>query len=106
MVETIRTKPDVKLGFAGGVDGYGFDYLVDIHRLCTRGDLNLIKNGLIKKFANSHSDRALQQLMKYAERTNDVSLRNKIKVCVTLVATQHVISFNCIFKRYLHKAHH
>lgn len=105
MVETIQTKPDVKLGFAGGVDGYEFDYIVDIHRLHTRSDLNLIKNGLIKKFANSQSDRALQQLMNYAERTNDVSLINKIKVRVTVVATQHVISFNCIFKTHLYKAH-
>ena len=105
MVETIRTQPTAKLVFAGGINGYGFDFLVDIHRLRTRSDMKLIKNGLIKKFASSHSDSALQQLMSYAERTNDVSLRNKIKVYVSLVTTQHIISFNCIFKMHLHKAH-
>ena len=103
MVRTIQTKPDAKLGFAGGVEGYDFDSLIDIYRLRTKSDLNLIKNGLIKKFASSHSDRAFQQLMNYAERANDVTLKSKIKVCVTFVATQYIIFFNCISKTHLHK---
>ena len=105
MVRTIQTNPDAKLGFAGGVKGYDFDSLVDIYRLRTSSHLNLIKNDLIKKFANSHSDRAFHQLMNYAERTNNVSLMGKIKVCVLLVITQHIISFNYIFTTHLRIAY-
>jgi F-box protein 18 (helicase) len=74
MVKTVRSGRPLKLGFAGGIQKYEFDMYLDIHRL-RHGRRNEISHKFVKKWKDFNA------LAAFAERTDDVSLLNKIKIC-------------------------
>ncbi|XP_046839694.1 F-box DNA helicase 1-like isoform X2 [Xenia sp. Carnegie-2017] len=66
-----------RIGFAGGIESYRLDRILDIYKLYTGGASNEIKDKFIKRF------RSLDELKKYAQKAPDVELCGKVKIVET-----------------------
>ncbi|CAI8037725.1 F-box DNA helicase 1 [Geodia barretti] len=83
MVKIIRSGASLKLGFAGGIQKYDFDMYLDINNL-RRGRNSEITHKFIKSW------KSFDSLVKFAEKTDNVSLMNKIKASDTVKPARYV----------------
>ncbi|CAG2256050.1 FBXO18 [Mytilus edulis] len=77
-----RDQDNIKIGFVGGTDGFGFPKLLDIYTLMMspeqrQKENRVVQDHFIKKFHN------MGELEKYANKTQDPELLGKIKIVRT-----------------------
>ena len=77
MVEVTRIYPNARLGFAGKIQSYGFNMLLDMNRLMTRKEMDRITHPFVRRF------RLFKHMETVAKQIEDASLLGKITVGVS-----------------------
>ncbi|XP_033646859.1 F-box DNA helicase 1-like [Asterias rubens] len=74
-VNIVKADTTTMIGFAGGIDGYGMDLILDIYQLkLPQSERRVIKSQLVKYH------KSIGSLKAYASQTEEVGLLNKIRI--------------------------